>query len=185
MYVLGGAGKADMSIEQGRFDAAAAAAGIAPSSSSNTRTTGWKAGIGYQFSSTLGVEASYVNFGKTIHYSNPSATTTGVNFRPTSINLFAVPMVPLSNTVGVFGKAGVAYTRVRADIEETTFTRNSATKINIAWGFGLESKFSDGLSLRVEYERFGEAGNTLSFNPNSGTGTGTLSLLSAGLVYRF
>jgi opacity protein-like surface antigen len=109
----------------------------------------------------------------------------GVNFRPRSWNLLGAATYPIGDAFGLFAKAGVAFTALRASVMENQTYRSSSDRTNPAWGLGAQFGFSSNWALRTEYENFGKFGDTPDFASNAGTGTGTLSLVSASMLYRF
>lgn len=105
--------------------------------------TAYKVIAGFRPLDWLGVEASYVNFGKT-ESNNQQAEADG-------FSAFAVGFLPLG-PVDLFAKGGL----INAD---TSVVRNSGSNIfeqdgtELAYGVGAQFRLLS-LSVRAEYERF-------------------------------
>ena len=183
-YAFGGVGWANMGINQAELDAASAAVGNAVPSTLVNTATGYTFGAGYQFNRYVGAEFSYINF-NTLSYDNPSpGPTVGVDFMPRSYNLFAVGTVPLGSHFAVYGKAGVAFTRLTANTNELQVYSTTANATKAAFGGGIEAIFNKNFSVRGEYTYFGTIGDPPDFTNNLGTGTGTLGIITVSAVIR-
>ena len=154
-----------MGINQAELDAASASVGNAVPSTLVNTATGYTFGAGYQFNRYVGAEFSYINF-NTLSYDNPSpGPTVGVDFMPRSYNLFAVGTVPLGRHFAVYGKAGIAFTRLTANTNELQVYSTTANATKAAVGGGIEAIFNKNFSVRGEYTYFGTIGDPPDYEP--------------------
>lgn len=183
-YVLGAVGYARMGVERGALDGQAIAAGLPPSSSVDKSGVGFKLGVGYQFNRNFAVEGGYDDL-RSFHYRNPGTADTGIKYTARIWNVFGVGTLPLDDGLLVFGKIGIADNRLKADTVETAAYQNKESHVRAAFGVGGEYDLTDNFGLRVEYEYFGKAGSDANFAAHTGTGKGSLSLVSLDAIYRF
>lgn len=149
------------------------------------RDTGFKVLGGYRFHRNFAVEAAYGDYGA----ANYSATTTfpsgraAGEYSTTATQVAAVGMIPINDSLDLFGKLGVAWWKVEAKGNFVpTIGAGAASSISksgsdTVWGLGAHYQLANNAALRVEYERF-RAGD-------SSTGRGDVSLLSVGVTLRF
>jgi OOP family OmpA-OmpF porin len=141
--------------------------------------TAFRIAGGYQFTPNWGAEASYADYGSadlgmtTVPLLGVPAGTSLGNWKATAFEVAGIGTLPLANNVSLFAKLGVASTSLKLSIGP------SASKTNLTGGVGAQYDFLRNFGVRVQYEDFGTIGDAAS------TGTTKLTLLSAGLVYRF
>ncbi len=123
---------------------------------------GWKIYAGYDYSERLAFEVGYVSLGEM----RSNAKSTEI----TGYEVAAVGKVPLNDSIGLFGKAGM----FRWDAENGNDSR-SAT--DIMFGAGVNYKLSDNMAFRAEWERFNDI-ETQSDN------TSDVDMISAGITFR-
>jgi len=187
-YVLGSLGQLRMNVGQSELDAASVSVGNPAPSTTQTTATSWKIGVGYQFNQNFGVEGTYTDTFKKLAYGyiNPApGPATGVNFNPAVYGLFGVGTLPLMQGFSVFAKAGAAVTKIQSDVVEVQSYTTTKYKTNLGWGLGAQYDINRQWAIRAEYENFGKAGEAPNFAANTGTGTGTLSMISASVLLRF
>lgn len=136
------------------LDSSLRSVGLRNFSSSVSNGTGFRLGAGYQLTSTLAVEVSYLNMGKfDLAISAPGVTITG-DASVTGTNVALIGKIPLSDQFSIFGKAG--YTAAKASVTARgAGTSSSATNDSNSGGLGFGGiyKLSDSLSLRGEWEK--------------------------------
>lgn len=145
-------------------------AGVSISGCKDTATAFRLAG-GYKFTPNWGAEASYAYFG-----SDSRGTAAGLSlgdWRATGFEIAGTGTLPLSDGFDLFAKLGVASTKLHLS------SGHSSTKTNVAGGIGAQYNFMQNFGVRAQYEDFGTIGDSAT------TGTTKLTLISAGLVYRF
>ncbi len=123
--------------------------------------TGFKFFLGQQFHPNLAWEAQFVHFGERENwrYSNSrdSAWSLGGSL---------VGLLPLNTDFSLFGKLGAHYVKTR--VERPGYSA-SDSDIDIGVGIGGRYRINQQLSVRLEFEDIGDAGD----------------MLSVGLQYRF
>ena len=148
---------------------------------------GWKVYGGYQFTPHWGAEVGYLDFGKqrwgvAVGGALPAIAEAEAKAWQLAAT-GTLPLVPAAGIYspgfGVFGKLGI----YRSDVD----VRASGTGVAISangrstdwmWGLGARWDFTRNVSMRIEWERFNNAGsNTI--------GTTDLEMLSIGAMFRF
>jgi len=170
--------------------------GLTQSTNRDTTEVGWKVFGGYRFNQYIGVEGSYVDFGR-INYdyqfsqAGAAAGSGTMKYSATSWNIAAVPRLPLQQGLFLQGKLGAAFTTAENNINLTagTFTQagtNKKSRTNLLAGAGIGYDFPNGLSIIGEYEYYGQAGNAFDVTTGiSGTGRADLNLFSVSGMIRF
>jgi opacity protein-like surface antigen len=134
---------------------------------------GWKVFGGYQFSRFLGVEGGYVDLGE----ASGTDTVSGlgnVDAEMWGVFVSGVGTLPIGDRFGLFGKIGAAYT----DIEVSSSTQGSDSDdgIGLTFGVGGFMNILRNLSIRLEWERFQDAGGDAELD---------VDLISVGVAYKF
>ena len=183
-YIVGSVGSSTIAADKGRLDGILTTAGAAALQSTlDKRDTGYKVQGGYQFSPNLAVEGSWVDLGKF----NYSATFTGGNAqfdaKASGFNVAALGVLPLNQTVSLFGKLGVIYAKVEANARAVgaggaAWASASDSNWKPTWGLGGTFNVNKQIGIRAEYEQFSKLGGT-------NTGKGNVDLLSVGVVFKF
>jgi len=142
-------------------------------SSCDDTDVGWKIFGGYQFSRFLGVEGGYVDLGEA------SGTDTFFGFgaidaEAWGVFVSGVATLPIGDRFGVFGKIGAAYTDV--EVSSSTLGSDSDNGIGLTFGVGGFINILRNLSIRLEWERFDEAGGDFEAD---------VDLISVGVAYKF
>lgn len=125
----------------------------------------------YQFVPALAAEISYGNYGK-----QGLGTVGGASlgdWKASGYQIAGIGSFPLGEGFFLTGKAGLAATKL-----EMTGTNRSATTTNLAFGVGGRYDVTRDVGVRVQYESLGNVGD-------STTGKTKLSLITAGILFRF
>ena len=151
--------------------------------SCDDKDTGGKIFAGYQFHPNFAVEAGHFRLG--------DATATGiVGGVPVSVEanvrgweLVGVARIPVWQQLSLFGKAGVARSRVSvigtAAVGGSLFTvAAKENSTDFTFGAGAEYAFTRNIAARAEWQRYDSVGG-------GSTGKDDLDFFSAGLLYRF
>ena len=140
---------------------------------------GWKVYGGYQFTPHWGVELGYFDFGK----ATASATVLGVPVtaqgEATGWQLAATGTLPITPQFDLFAKLGIHNTDL--DVRASALGVNvsaGGNSTDLAWGLGAKWNFTRNVSMRIEYERFNDVGD-------STTGRTDIDMLSIGVMLRF
>lgn len=124
--------------------------------------------LGSEFSPQFSGEVSYGAYGKA------SRGPGNGDWKLSGFQLAGIGALPLNDVFSFTGKVGLAATKL-----DITATGKSATSTNLMFGVGALIRLNTDASVRVQYESLGTVGD------NNTTGTAKVSLLSAGIVYRF
>jgi OOP family OmpA-OmpF porin len=136
---------------------------------------------GYQFTPMWGAEVSYGDLGKP---SVGSGILLGIpvsgNYEASSFQVSATGSFPLGDAFSLIGKVGIARTDVKVSLSGGGVSASeSDTTTNLAYGIGAQYAFTEKVSVRAQYEDLGTVGDSNT------TGTAKVTLLSAGVVYKF
>lgn len=136
---------------------------------------------GYQFTPMWGAEVSYGDYGKgDLGSGTVSSFPVTENWKLSGFQFSGTGTFPLGDAFALIGKIGLA----RSDVTITAAALGnsasvSATSTKLAFGIGAEYSFTKSVAVRAQYENLGTVGDA------STTGTAKVSLLSAGVVYKF
>ncbi len=184
-YVGASVGRSNMKEGAGDVNDALGNDGYTALSSSthDTRDTGYKVFLGYQFNPNFALEGGYANLGEMKFDSTVAAPTPGSlsgDIKTRRALFFdAVGTAPLGDNFSLFGKIGVynAKTDLNASGSAGSVS-SSGTHTGFHYGAGVGYAINKNLEARLEAEQFHRVGT-------SGTGTGNVNLYSVGLEYRF
>lgn len=177
-------GQSRAKIDDARINSGLLANGFATSSIiDRDNSTGGKIFGGYQVNRNFALEGGYFNLGKFGYTANtvPAGTLNG-NIRLQGLNLDLVGILPITEKLSAFGRAGVIYAQARDSFTGTgavnvTNPNPSKNQANYKLGLGMQYAFTDTLAMRAEMERY---------RINDAVGNkGDVDLFSVGLVYWF
>lgn len=139
--------------------------------------TAWKAFGGLEVNEYLSMEVGYADLG-TVDYSAPTGTreTQGVTMQ-------LLGSYALNPSFTLLARGGMNF--LKTDVKGAVAGASGrAEDTDIVWsaGLGAQYNFNQAVGLRLEWERFFEAGSPAS---NGGTGEADIDLISAGVVYKF
>lgn len=156
---------------------------ITTSLSSDNRDSGHKLFGGYQFNRHFALEGGYFDLGKFGFSATtvPLGTLNG-EMKVTGLNFDAVGLLPLTDKLSLFGRAGLTRAKTEDNFAGTGQVRvfSSSTgkrDTNPKVGLGLQYAFTERLGLRIEGERY-RINDALANRSN-------IDLASIGIVYRF
>lgn len=143
--------------------------------------TAFRIAGGYQFTPMWGAEVSYGDLGST---SLGSGTILGIpvsgDYKASSLQFSGTGTFPLGAGFSLIGKLGIARTDLNISASGGgVFSSESATTTKLAYGIGAQYDFTRNVAVRAQYEDLGIVGDSNT------TGTSKVTLLSAGLVYKF
>jgi OmpA-OmpF porin, OOP family len=128
---------------------------------------------GYQFTPMWGAEVSYADYGKE---SLGTGFGSSFDWHLTGLEISGTGTFPIASSgFSVIAKLGVAQTNIKLTGGGTSA---SATSTKFAFGVGGQYDFTKNLSVRAQYEDLGNVGDDT-------TGKSKVTLLSAGVVFRF
>jgi len=151
----------------------------------SARVTGYYLAYGSQIDSSLDVEVGYVDFGRVkapYGYEDLSAADQFARYKTRSLYLAGIGNIPVSPTLTVQGKLGVAYHRSSSITYSDEIVNQSQgelptaaeSKVRALLGAGIKMQFSKEISGAVEYTYFGREGHGAK-----------LSLFNAAVLYHF
>lgn len=191
-YILGSAGQTNTKfkdISKGdldlAFDIVSEELGVETSTSLDRSDTGFKFQIGYQFSQNFAIEGGYADLGQTEY---KFTVTDGVDsgtgkfsWESKGWNIDGVLILPVNAGVSLFGKVGVirAETKFKISADDESETEKE-TKVAPLAGVGVAWNFYQGLSARIEWERYFNVGD----EDTQLTGL-DIDLYTVGLSYQF
>lgn len=184
-YGLGAVSHSSDSLDHSHFDSALTANGATGVSSSD-RGNGnqWRLQGGYRFNPNVAVEAGYIDFGKTrysVSYTGGSATG---ELKAGGLDVTALLSLPLTDSVSVFGKAGMVAAKVDSTLTASApaaLASGSASShvVRPLLGVGALYKLSDNIDLRADYDRVTGLGKSAK------TGKMDVNMVSLGIAYNF
>lgn len=125
----------------------------APAGATNVSDDGYRASGkifgGYDFDQTLGVELGYTDFRNANTTYTTGTTTNTVSHGGHSTYLAGKATAPLNEQFNVFGKLGIAQTKI-----ESTGRSDNNTEGYLA--VGGEYKLNKNVAFTLEYERYGK-----------------------------
>jgi len=168
----------------GQSRAKDACTGIPAGISCDDTDTAYRLAGGYQFTPMWGAELSYADLGKdTMSGTYLGAQVTG-DAKATSFQLAGTGTFPISSGFSVIGKLGIARTELKVSATATVpgFSASASAKdtsTKAAYGIGVQYDFNKTVSARAQYEDLGKVGDDAT------TGTSKLTLVSAGVLFKF
>jgi OOP family OmpA-OmpF porin len=153
-------------------------------------STGFKLFGGYRYNPNFALEGGYTDLGKFDARRDVTAPVVGSisrNMRMSGFDLAAVGIIPMQSGFSLFGKIGAMYTMTRSSVSiggallpAPGFTEMNPRRSewNPKFGLGAGYDFSNGMGLRLEYERVSNVGD-------AATGEGNVGMWSLGLTKRF
>ena len=128
---------------------------------------------GYQFAPMWGAEVSYGAYGKA---SAGTGFGLSVDWQLSGLQVSGTGTFPLGDAFALIGKLGIARTDLKLSGGGASV---SATSTKLAYGIGAQYDFTKSIAARAQYENLGKVGDANT------TGTSTVTLLSAGVVFKF
>ena len=182
-YLGAGVGRSNGGLSG--IDTTLAGYGVTSASTVGDTATAWKLLGGYQINKYFGVEGAYAKLGQYSISSTVSAPGAGLGAATWEANnvwsLAALGYVPIQDHFSAFGKLGVAYSKVNFNYSDTVGDVVSAGKNTTSplFGVGLKFDFNERASLRGEFERYQNLGDSTI------TGQSSVNVWSLGMQYRF
>ena len=112
--------------------------------------TSWKIVGGYTFMKFAGIEGSYRNLGGI----DETIGTTQIALDASSMDIFGVGRLPLSDKFEAFAKAGFAFLDVDASVTDPLLgtISTSTSETELALGVGFSYGIGEKIALRAEFE---------------------------------
>jgi OOP family OmpA-OmpF porin len=185
LYVVGEVTHSRDTLNTSTNDTALTGAG-ASALSSNGKSNGnqWRLQLGYKLSPNVAIEGGYIDFGKAKYSASYTGGTAQGTVKAGGLDIAALGIVPVTDSISVFGKVGVVAARVKSSLTAGTpasaATGNiSANAISPLIGLGASYKISDTMDVRAEYDHASDLGKS------GKTGKMKADMVSVGLAYHF
>lgn len=161
--------------------------------------TGYKLFGGYNLNSTYAIEAGYAVLGRASAKYTSGGVANGLKGEVSNDAYFAAMKaeIPVAYGVSAFGKLGVTYAMSKSQITAASSTilnancskcADSKSNYNPYYALGLEYDLTKSVAVRLEYEDFGNFGNSFrnaSSIISGGTGRSKSSMWSLGAAMAF
>ena len=149
----------------------------------------YRIGGGYYFTPHWAVEAVYSDIGDAI-LTSISAPLFTETVKAYALEADAVATYPLTGKLDVFGKLGLAYTKLAYSFIGSNTSplggSGSGSKVNLMFGLGAKYSFNQHYAVRVQYVDLGKTQVPESFdNGSSATSNIGVRLISLGGMYSF
>jgi OOP family OmpA-OmpF porin len=135
--------------------------------------TGYKLFGGIMINKNFGFELAYQDGA----HIEQSGTVASLEISPSMFNIEVLGRIPLGERIALFGKVGASFYDVAIEARLrgiSTFDSESGTEL--IYGAGVSLGLGDKFELRAEWE---------AVDYDIGGGTGTLSMLGIGAVFKF
>ena len=134
----------------------------------------WKAFGGYRFNPYFGFELAYADFGEL----KTSSAASTASYEATGMEISLVATFPLSREFSLYAKYGL----YRWDVDLKTTGTGAITAEtdgnDTTYGFGANYNFTKNVALRMEYQKYFDAGDAV-------TGTVDITTGLLGIVFKF
>lgn len=167
-------------LDVGQGNAPKACEGLPSTMSCSNTTTALRAGLGVQVNKDVGFEVQYINFGKVTASGTYLGSPATANLTATGFEASIVGAIPLTPSVALMGKVGLAMIKGNATATVGgSSVSTSADNTNLAYGVGVRFNANDKIAIRLMYENYGDV-------KTSSTDTGgPVSIVSAGVQIGF
>jgi OOP family OmpA-OmpF porin len=140
--------------------------------------TGWKLYGGHQFTPYAGIEAAYVDLGKTTGTDTSFGPPIDVEAEVSGVNIALVGTAPVAGPFAFQGKVGFFLSSLDIRASGGASGSDSASSVGLAIGLGAKLSFTESVYARAEWERFMDIGD-------DDTGKDDVDLISFGLGVAF
>lgn len=131
------------------------------------RSIAWSIFAGTEINRFLAAEVAYTNLGTTDLGSS-------VNLKGAAYSLNLVGNIPVTKTVSMFAKFGLANTGVYS--ESSTTTSATYSKVAPTIGLGVRAAIGKKMDVRISYDNYKITDDTTTYNAD---------ITSASLIYKF
>jgi len=149
---------------------------------------GFKGFLGYQINRNWAAEVSYATIGKFHYKYNDGTVTQDAVYKATGWGFSAVPTVPLTRNLSVYGRLGAFFSQTRFTVYNNGFTVGATSggrqvnETSLLSGFGAQYFFGGESGIRIEYENFGTVGNC---SEQPCIGRANAKMVSVNAIFKF
>ena len=174
-------------LNAAEINATLASFGLGAVTSVDDNGTPFKLFGGYRLSDNLAIEGGYTSFGEftsqSTIVSGGSGTMNG-EWSGYSLNVAAVGLLPVGESLSIFGRAGLSFWDLEFDLAASgpggsVSASESESGISPILGFGAMFNISSRFALRADFERHFGVGD------DSTTGESDVDLMTIGAQFRF
>ena len=138
--------------------------------SASGRSVAWSIFAGTEINRFLAAEIAYTNLGTTDLGSS-------VNMKGAAYSLNLVGNIPVTKTVSMFAKFGLANTGVYTETTTTTTTTSATySKVAPTIGLGVRAAIGNKMDVRIAYDNYKITDDITTYNAD---------ITSASLIYKF
>ncbi|HEY5993641.1 MAG TPA: outer membrane beta-barrel protein [Gallionellaceae bacterium] len=140
-------------------------------------SAGLRVSLGSEFAPGFSGEVSYAAYGSAslgVATIPGVGTVAGGDWKLSGFQLAGIGALPVNDAFAVIGKVGLASTKISLSVGGL-----SATSTNLMFGIGAQFRINSDVSVRAQYENLGTVGDAAT------TGTAKVSVIGAGVVYKF
>lgn len=175
-------GRSRLGMSGSDLDGAFANQGLGTSSSIDRSGTAYGINGGYRFNQNFAVEAGLARLGDFDYSSSTGSDTLSGHYKANALSLAAVGIYPLGTSWSLYGKAGLAHTKVDLDASSasgaTAVSNESHSGTGFLVGAGLTYDFARNYFAKAGWDRYSHVGD-------SSTGEGPIDLYMVGVGMRF
>jgi OOP family OmpA-OmpF porin len=148
---------------------------------------GFRGFVGYQINRNWAAEVSYVSIGKFQYKYTLANVTQQDDYKVTGWGYSALPTVPLTDNLSLYGRLGVFFSQTRTTVHNANFVVESdiGNGTSLLSGFGVQYFFGGENGFRIEYENFGEVGSACTPSAPNCSGRANAKMLSVNAIFKF
>ena len=146
-----------------------------PGVSCDDSDTSFKIYGGSKVNKNFGFEIAYVDMGQ----AELTDGVTTIKYEATGFNFSALGIIPVSNNVDIFGKAGLMLWDAEASISAPFNVSEDDNGTDITFGVGINFNASEKFAIRAEFEKFNNVGD------EDTTGESSVTVLTVGAIMYF
>ena len=152
---------------------------------------GFNGFVGYQINRNWAAEVSYVSIGKFQYKYTLANVTQQDDYKVTGWGYSALPTVPLTDNLSLYGRLGVFFSQTRITfynagfVVGNNFVGDIGNGTSLLSGFGVQYFFGGENGFRIEYENFGGVGSACTPNASTCSGRANAKMLSVNAIFKF
>ncbi len=147
--------------------------------------------MGYQINRNWAAEVSYVSIGKFQYKYTLANVTQQDDYKVTGWGYSALPTVPLTDNLALYGRLGVFFSQTRITfynagfVVGNNFVGDIGNATSLLSGFGVQYFFGGENGFRIEYENFGGVGSACTPSASTCSGRANAKMLSVNAIFKF
>jgi OOP family OmpA-OmpF porin len=152
---------------------------------------GFKGFVGYQINRNWAAEVSYATVGKFQYKYTLANVTQQDDYKVTGWGYSALPTVPLTDNLSLYGRLGVFFSQTRITLYNAGFVVGNnvvgdiGNATSLLSGFGVQYFFGGENGFRIEYENFGEVNSACVPTAPNCSLRANAKMLSVNAIFKF